>query len=201
MRFMFPVYAVATLLMALVATNVCAATLEAGVLKGQVQVQMEKGLVSGCGLRITGFDEGALQAPTMRLIDVSVMVYTKGMGLIKGLAYKDVKPSLLLSGSPALKKSVVKEFWMKAGSQPALSSQGGKAFRSSETPGALLSGADFVESLRFLAAGISGVVVQVGIQRESDPVAFAYYGEVNLSEQDRSQALSCLNEFKSQLLE
>lgn len=181
-------------------TNATAASLLDAIFFGQAQQQTTNGEIVSCGVIISAVETLSSKPVGRSLIfNGSLMVYGPKGGLVKGRV-SDIDSKSIASGKldlGLLKPLPSERFWMKAPNVAATEPNAGTEITLSEDPGYKLYSSSFDSTWGVIRAILDKTPVQIGFKVKGRNVEQVMFGEVQMTDGQRSQLEQCLGEWSA----
>lgn len=159
-------------------------------MRGQPLVYTDAGKPTGCGIRVLGIVDPVARQREFRSFDISANMY--GTGIALGKVIGEIQ-SLASPDPHSGRRQVLHGAWFRSEGDDPVTPVGNSFRPSSGDKGAYLFQASVSSATDFMLAVIKRKPIQVGIRWEKDKEAI-YAGAVELSEDERQQVLSCIEQ-------
>lgn len=178
-----------------IANPVLSGILEQATFEGQVQVQIDQGLVASCGVRILGAANNISQK--IIGVDTSVIVAKPGFGMVKGLVYQG---TLEQYAKGDLSRLQLRSIWLRKPDGQTTVPNKGEYLESPETERAIIYPTSVDSALDILDAVLERQAIQIGFRLADDPYDRAYFGVVEMTDPEMTQLAQCLTAWAGSML-
>lgn len=172
------------------------ATLEEAIFAAKIQTHMNQGVVSACGIELTGIELAKISP--QNIFNGSVMFFSNYAGMVKArISIVDINKisSKNFDFRRDTKILPTSEIWLKANNQKPTQPIGGVA--PSEDPGYIIYKTD--NTLQIIVAILNGEEIQVGYQPKNINHSKIMFGKVNITDSEQGQLVQCIKELKDSL--
>lgn len=156
---------------------------------GQPLLFLENDNIQACGIRFVGVNAPTNKQQTIWMADASFMVDRNSGGMVKAWLLKTSVNALNNGKQPVAE--TFKTFWIKTPKVRATKPVGEKPINDGD--GAKIYMSDATSVIGLYRAVIEKKPIQLSYTFTDDTKDFTLYGKVSMSEEELSQASSCLN--------
>lgn len=169
-------------------------------MKGQPQQLVSDGKITSCGLRVLGVS--ATNTKEAQYVDFSVNLNAPGWGSVKaGYGGANAGSSILKNTQPKLQPAHITSFWLRAEGKLPTKPEGGKIIPAQSGERYLMYGIDLGAANELLTSIASGEPIQIGIKEARKDASHIFFGQVELTDQEKRQYFGCVKTWSDAILQ